>query len=268
MKKKTTVAIIVSTLLLILTALSGCAPKTAQQPAPPPPVSLTIAGAASLSDVLKEVDALYRKENPNVTITETFGSSGTLQSQIQNGAPIDVFISAAEAQMDNLQKQNLLLANTRKDLLGNKVVLIVPTGSTSGITSFQDLATSKVKKVAVGDPKSVPAGAYALLVFNEDNIAAQVKPKEVLGSNVSMVLTDVETGNVDAGIVYATDAMTSNKVQVVANAPDDINAKVLYPVAVIQASKNAAASQSYENFLFGSDAQAIFVKYGFSVNVK
>ena len=103
------------------------------------------------------------------------------------------------------------------------------------------------------------------MVFNEDNIAAQVKPKEIMTSEVDTVLTDVETGNVDAGIVYATDAMASTKVNVVANAPDDINAKVLYPVAVIQASKNAAASQSYENFLFSSAAQAIFVKYGFSV---
>jgi molybdate transport system substrate-binding protein len=270
LKKKTAVAIIVLTLLLVLTAMSGCAPKTAQQPAAPqpaaqPPVALTIAAAESLHGVMKDVDALYMQNNPNVTITENFAGSGTLQAQIQNGAPIDVFISAAETQMNNLQKGNLLLANTRKDLLGNKVVLIVPTGSTLGITSFQDLANANVTKVAIGDPSSVPAGMYAVMVFNEDNIAAQVKPKEIMTSEVDTVLTDVETGNVDAGIVYATDAMASTKVNVVANAPDDINAKVLYPVAVIQASKNAAASQSYENFLFSSAAQAIFVKYGFSV---
>ena len=268
MKKITTIAIIVFASLLVLSALSGCAPKTAQQPAAQPQVSLTVAAAASLSNVLKEVDALYMKDNPNVTVTGNFAASGTLQAQIENGAPIDLFISAAETQMDKLQQKNLLLANTRKDLLGNKVVLIVPAGSTSGITSFQDLASSKVKRVAVGDPKSVPAGEYALMVFNEDNIAAQIKPKEVMASDVEAVLTDVGTGNVDAGIVYATDAITSNKVQVVANAPDDINAKVLYPVAVIQASKNAEAAEAYENFLFSSDAQAIFVKYGFSVNIK
>ncbi len=265
MKKKTTIAIIVLTLLLVLTAVSGCAPKTAQLPAGQPQLSLTVAAASSLTDVLKEVDALYMKDNPNITVTATFAGSGALQSQIENGAPIDVFISAAATQMDKLQQENLLLDDTRKDLLGNKVVLIVPNDSTLGIADFRDLTSDKVKRVAIGDPKSVPCGMYALMVFNEDKIADQVKPKEIIAGDVRTVLTDVETGNVDAGIVFTTDAMTSTKVSVVANAPDDVNAKVVYPVAVVKASKNADASMSYENFLFSSDAQAIFEKYGFIV---
>ncbi len=270
MKKKTAVAIIVLTLLLVLTAMSGCAPKTAQQPAAPqpaaqPPVALTIAAAESLHGVMKDVDALYMQNNPNVTITENFAGSGTLQAQIQNGAPIDVFISAAETQMNNLQKGNLLLANTRKDLLGNKVVLVVPDDSTLGLTDFKDLASNNVKKVAIGEPKSVPCGMYAEEVFTADGIAATVNKKVVEGSDVRMVLSYVESGNVDAGVVFQTDANTTTKVKVVAQAPDAINATVVYPVAIIKASKNAAAAQAYENFLSGSEAAAIFEKAGFSM---
>lgn len=233
-----------------------------------PAVSINVSAAASLTDVLKAINTAYVSDNPNVTITPNFASSGTLQTQIENGAPADVFISADATQMDNLQKQNLLVNETRKDLINNRVVLVVPNDSTLGITSFSDLALEKVKKIAIGDPKSVPAGTYAGQAFDELGITAQVQPKEILGADVRQVLTYVESGNVDAGIVYSTDALTSTKVKVVASAPGDINARVVYLVAVIKATKNRDAAKSYIDFLFGTQAKGLFEKYGFTQVVK
>jgi molybdate transport system substrate-binding protein len=245
----------------ILAAISivGCAA---------PAATVNVSAAASLTDALKEVNKLYIEANPNVTIIPNFGGSGTLQKQIENGAPVDVFISAAAAQMDALQKNKLIIDDTRKDLLINKVVLIVPSGNPLGIGDFRDLVSDKVKKVAVGDPKSVPAGMYAQQIFDKVGISDVLKSKLVLGADVRQVLTYVESGNVDAGVVFITDAKTSGKVKIVANAPDDINAKVVYPVAMIQGSKNILAALGYESFLFSSQARAVFEKYGFSVAVK
>lgn len=265
MKRATPVAIGVVLVLLVLSALAGCAPKAASPPQAPP-VSLTVAAAASLTDVLKEVDNAYTQANPNVTITPTFAGSGTLQKQIESGGPaFDVCFFAAAKQMDNLQNEQLLLNDTRKNLLGNKLVLIVPIDSKLGITRFQDLAGANVKHVAIGDPNSVPCGAYAIQAFAEYKIADEVKPKEVIESDVRGVLSAVASGSADAGLVYTTDAMTSTKVKVVATAPDDINAKIAYPVAVVKASKNPDAARAYVNFLSGDQAKAIFRKYGFIV---
>jgi len=257
------------TLFLLSTAMyitlaSGCSTRPPQAP----PVNITVSAAASLSDVLKEIDNLYAQNETNVTITTNFASSGTLQTQIENGAPVDLFISAAPTQMDNLQKKDLLLNYTRVNLLNNKVVLVVPNDSTLGITSFNDLALDKVKKIAVGDPKSVPAGTYAQQAFDQLGITTKIQPKEVLAGDVRQVLTYVEGNNVDAGIVYSTDALTSTKVKVVASGPAEINAKIVYPAAVIKASKNPDAARAYLNYLYSQQAKTVFEKYGFTVVVK
>jgi molybdate transport system substrate-binding protein len=251
-----TIPIVLVSIILVF-SLFGCSSAT--------PVELNVSAAASLTDVLKEINALYVQENPNVTITPNFASSGTLQQQIEQGAPCDVFLSAAAAQMDNLQNGELILTDTRKNLLNNSVVLIVPVDSTLGITSFNDLATDKVTSVAIGDPKSVPGGKYAQQAFDALGITDQVQPKEILGNTMPQVLTYVETGNVEAGIVFATDALMSTKVIVVASAPAEINAKIVYPVAVIKASKNVNAAKAYIAFLFSDKAKAIFEKYGFTM---
>jgi molybdate transport system substrate-binding protein len=218
-----------------------------------------------LTDALKAINDAYVKEFNIVKISANFASSGTLQTQIEQGAPADVFISAAAKQMDNLLQKGLILNETRQNLLYNKVVLIVPSDSTLGLASFNDLTLDKVKKLAIGDPKSVPAGDYAHQAFDLLGITAKVQPKEILGADVRQVLTYVEGGNVDAGIVYSTDALTSSKVKVVASAPDAINAKVVYPAAVVRASKNPEVAKHYLNFLFGAQAKTIFEKYGFTV---
>jgi molybdate transport system substrate-binding protein len=243
--------------LLILLVMTGCS-KLA-------PVELNVCAGVGLIDVLTEINTLYMQEHSDVTIIANFAASGTLQQQIEQGAPVDVFLSAAAKQMDNLQNEGLILTDTRKNLLNNTIVLIVPIDSTLGLTSFNDLTLDKVKKLAIGDPKFVPAGTYAQQAFDELGITAQLQPKEVLGSDVRQVLTYVETGNVEAGVVYATDALTSSKVKVVASAPSDINAKIVFPLAVIKASKNIDVAKAYIAFLFTDKAKTIFEKYGFTM---
>jgi molybdate transport system substrate-binding protein len=263
-------------LALVLFAGIACSTSPAQpaqstqspQPETHQPVTLNLSVAASVTDAIKEIDGLYVKDRTWVTLIPNFASSGTLQKQIENGAPADVFISAAAAQMDALQKQGLIIDSSRKNLLMNKVVLIVPLDSKLGLTSFNDLATDKVKQLAIGDPKSVPAGTYAQAAFDQLGITDKIKSKYVIGSDVRQVLNYVETGNVDAGVVYTTDTIVSTKVKIVASAPDEINAKIVYPVAVVKASKYADESNDFISFLFSPSAIASFEKYGFTVITK
>ena len=229
------------------------------------PVTLNVSAASSLTNALNEANAAYTQLKPWVTITPNYGSSGTLQTQIENGAPCDVFLSAAAAQMDNLQNESLLLAGSRVNLLTNKIVLIVPKANPLGLTGFNDLTLSKVKLIAIGDPKSVPAGTYAQQAFTELGILTAIQSKFVLGANVTQVLQYVDSGNVDAGVVYSTDALSDSNVTVIATGPADVNATIVYPAAIIKASKVASAAQDYITFLSSAQAKAIFVKYGFAI---
>ena len=228
-------------------------------------VELTVSAAISLKDALDEVKQIYTSENPGVSITVNYGASGTLQLQIEQGAPVDVFLSAAPKQMDALATKGLLLEGTRNDLLRNEIVLVVPKDSTLGISSFQDLTRSNVKQVALGEPATVPAGQYAKEVLTKLGIYDTVNSKAVLAKDVRQVLTYVETGNVDAGIVYSTDALSSSKVKVVAQAPASSHAPVVYPVAVIKGSKNPAAAKEFADFLSSPAARSVFEKYGFEL---
>lgn len=221
-----------------------------------------MSAAVSLKDVLDEISQLYRSQNPEVVVRFNLGSSGTLQLQIEQGAPVDIFISASEDDMDRLASKALLLSGTRKDLVKNSIVLIVPTAKT-GIANFQDLVKPEVKLIAVGEPQTVPAGKYARETLTHLGLYDRLKPKLVLGKDVRQVLTYVATGNADVGIVYATDARTSQQVRVVATAPADSHSPVIYPLAVIKTSKSPTAAKSFETFLTSPKASGIFQKYGF-----
>ena len=225
---------------------------------------LTVSAAISLSDALKEINSLYRQNHQNVTITYNFGASGSLQQQIQQGAPVDVFVSAASKQMDALQQKNLLIPETRKNLLTNRLVLIIPKNAPT-LSSFRYFTRPEVKRLAIGEPKSVPAGQYDQELLANLKIFDPLKPKFVYGSNVRQVLTYVETGNVDAGIVYATDAKQSNRVRIGATAPSTLHSPIVYPVAVLKRSKNAATSRAFVQFLSSERAKAVFDKYGFTI---
>ncbi|MEI8216492.1 MAG: molybdate ABC transporter substrate-binding protein [Eubacteriales bacterium] len=226
---------------------------------------LTISAASSLKDAMNEVKALYLKEKPNTALTINLGASGALEQQIEQGAPVDLFFSASSSSMTLLKDKNLLDNTTLKNMLGNKVVLIVPKDSKVAITSFSDVLDASIKKIALGEPTTVPAGQYAEQVFTYLKILNQVKAKAVYGKDVKEVLTWVETGNVDAGVVYSTDAKVSTKVAVIATASDASHKAIIYPAAVIKSTKNSEAAKDFMNFLSSDSVKAIFLKYGFSV---
>lgn len=280
MKKR--FAKLLSTFLVLLLALllaAGCAATTTAETSPTPvtsasaaaeptatpePVELLVSAAASLTDVMQAIAEEYKKVNGYVTITYTFGSSGALQTQIEEGAPADLFFSAGKKQMKALDEAGLLLEGTNTEMLENKVVLIVPKGSTKGITSFADAATDKVSSIALGEPTGVPVGQYSEQVFTSLGILDAVKAKANYGSDVRQVLTWVEGGEIDCGVVYSTDAKTSDAVEVVAEAPEGSSDKIIYPAAVIVATKHAEEAKAFLEFLKSDTAMALFAEAGFS----
>jgi molybdate transport system substrate-binding protein len=226
-------------------------------------IELMISAAASMTEALKELQTLYNAAKPNTKLTFNFASSGTLQTQIEQGAPSDVFISAATKNMDTLKTKGLLIDSTIKNILGNDVVLVVPKDSTLKLSSFADVTSGDVKTIAIGNVDSVPAGSYAKDVFTYYQIWDQVEKKAVFGSDVKQVLSWVETGNADCGVVYSTDAASSGKVKIIATAIDASHKPIIYPAAVVRATTHSAAAADFVNFLSTDAAKALFVKYGF-----
>jgi molybdate transport system substrate-binding protein len=253
-------------LLALGLAVTGCggaqpaAPKAAEAPQP---VELTISAAVSLKDALAEIQANYAKTKPNVKLVFNLGASGSLQKQIEQGAPADIFISAAPKQMDELEAKNLINKATRKNLVENKLVLIVPLDSKLGLSKYEDLQKPEVKQISVGEPSVVPAGQYAQEVLQKLNIWDKVKDKAVLAKDVRTVLTYVETGNVDAGIVYKTDAASSKKIKIAATAPEGSHKPIIYPAAVLSGAKQTKAAEEFLAYLSGPEGKPVLEKYGF-----
>jgi molybdate transport system substrate-binding protein len=263
MKKWSMPMVIALAAMLILAA--GCGgTKQTPPPAAAQPVELTISAAVSLKDALAEIQANYQKISPNVKLTFNLGASGSLQKQIEQGAPADIFISAAPKQMNELEAKNMISKASRKDLVENKLVLIVPQESKLGLASFEDLSKASVQKLSVGEPAVVPAGQYAREALQKLGLWDKLKDKIVYAKDVRTVLTYVETGNVEAGIVYKTDAAASGKVKIAATAPADSHQPVVYPAAVLAGSKQPKAAEEFLNYLAGPDGMKVFVKYGFS----
>ena len=225
--------------------------------------SLTVSAAISLKDSLDEVGHLYATRHPAAKVAFNYGGSGTLERQIEQGAPVDVFFSAAQKQMDDLARQGLVATETRRDIVANSLVLITPASSTM-VRGFEDLSRLPVSAIALGEPETVPAGMYARQTLEHMGFFAAIQKKIVYAKDVRAVLTFVETGNADAGFVYRTDALTSKKVRVVATAPADSHDPIVYPAAVLKNSKNAAAAREFVGFLEGPEARTAFEKYGFA----
>lgn len=236
----------------------------AANPAGDETVALTISVAASVQDAMKEIQAAYQVETPSVALTYNFGSSGSLAQQIAQGAPADVYLSASKKWMDDLEEKGQILNGSRKDLLLNSLVVIVPQGK-EDVTDFSDFSTDKVNKLSIGEPESVPAGRYAKEALDSLNLFDALQPKLVFAKDVRQVLSYVETGNVDAGLVYATDAKVSDQVQVVATAPADTHSPIIYPVGVVADSENAEAAQAFVDFLSSDTAVTLFEEYGFAM---
>jgi molybdate transport system substrate-binding protein len=224
---------------------------------------ILVSAAASLTDVLRVIAAGYQAKL-NHTLSFNYGASNALARQIEEGAPADIFFSADLTQMDNLDKKGLLEPGTRKSLLSNQLVSIVPADSKLALSSPKDLLKPDVKRIALAEP-SVPVSVYTTKYLTEEGIWDQVKPKVVPVQDVRATLASVEGGNVDAGFVYKTDAAISKKVKIVYEVPLEKGPKITYPAAVVKESKHKDAARDFLNYLSSRAAKAAFQKYGFVV---
>jgi len=216
----------------------------------------------SLKESLQEIAGLYQRQQPQASIAYNFGGSGTLQRQIEQGAPVDVFASASAREMDALQAKGLVIVETRRNIAVNEVVLIVPLDS-QAVSGFGDLAAPRVKRIALGEPASVPAGKYAKETLASLNLWGQIQPKLVFAQDVRQVLEFVASGNADAGMVYRTDAQITDRVKVVAAAPESSHSPIVYPAAVLKASRHLDQAKQFVEFLAGPEAQIALARHGF-----
>jgi len=244
--------------LLYATVSAGCSKKQE-------PVMLNVFAAASLTESLNEITALYKTKNPAVTLSFNYDSSGKLQTQIENGAEADIFISAAVKQMNTLADGGFVDTATKKDLLLNRVVLIVPGNSNKDIISYNDVSTDKISLIALGN-SAVPCGQYAEEIFKSLGIWEAIQSKISFGGNVKEILSQVESASVDAGVVYSTDAATAKgDVKIAADAPAGSHAPVVYPAAVLKGAKDAKAAKAFLDYLSTPEAVGVFEKIGFSM---
>ncbi len=252
---------------------------TDEVPEPEPeaePVELIVFAAASMTEAMNEIAALYKDVAPDVTIVYNFDSSGTLKTQIEEGAECDLFISAGQKQMNQLDISadaavntdglDFVLAGSRFDLVRNKVVMIVPEGTDLGITAFADVLGEGVRLIALGN-SDVPAGQYAEEVYTSLGLWEELvaSGKVSYGSNVKEVLEQVASAAVDCGVVYSTDAATASGVTVAAEAPEGSHGPIVYPAAVLNISKNQAAAEAFAEFLRSDACAAVFESIGFSI---
>ena len=257
-------------LLLILSFLPIPKPANAE-------TELIVFAAASMTESMNMIADVYKRSAPDVKILFNFDSSGTLKTQIEQGADCDIFISAGQKQMDqidisadpsvNTKKLDLIMPATRFNIVSNKVVLIIPkNGDPDSIRGFQDIITEKVSLISIGN-SDVPAGQYAGEVLKNLGIWDKLTATNKISyaSNVKEVLSQVSTGAVDCGIVYSTDAATSEAVKVIAEAPKGSHRPIIYPAALIKGTMNEKTASEFVKFLKGPESAGIFKNVGFSI---
>ena len=221
-----------------------------------------LSAAVSLKEALTSLKESYEKRTPNVELVINYGSSGLLQKQIEEGAPVDIFLSAGKKQMDELEKQGLLIQGTRTNLLGNTLVLIVSKEKKSQIKSFADLV-GKAQSLSIGQPETVPAGKYAKETLTNLQLWEKLEKRTMFAKDVRQVLAYVESGNVDAGLVYQTDTIVMKSGSVVTAAPAGSHSAIVYPMALLKDSKNRAAAEKFMKHLRSADAAKVFTKFKF-----
>lgn len=228
-----------------------------------PVTELTVLAAASMTDAMQEIGEAYQETHENIEITYQFDSSGTLKTQIEEGAPADIFISAATKQMDELVQGELVEKDSVFPWLENKVVLIVPKDSEDGPDSFEDAAKEEVPMIAIGN-EDVPVGQYTQTIYQNLGLWENIQAKANLASNVRQVLDWVATGNAPCGVVYATDAQIEENVKVVCEAPKGSCDPVIYPAGLVSASKEKEASAEFLEYLKTEEVSKILEAYGFT----
>ena len=227
-----------------------------------PAAEITVFAAASLTDSLKQIAAVYEKQSGD-KITFNFGASSTLARQIEEGAPADIFFSADEAKMDGLEKRDLIVKTTRQSRLGNALVVVVPINSALAIKSAADLTNAAINKIALADTKAVPAGIYARVWLENQQLWSIIEPKVVPTENVRGALAAVESENAEAGVVNKTDAGLSKKVTIAFEVPATDTPKITYPMAMVKESKQPEAGKKFLDYLASEDAGQVFQRFGF-----
>ena len=267
MKKRA--GLILTQLVIFLFSAAGCGGQAGNEASPPGGISaqtpeINVSAAASLTQALEEIGAAYSKEK-DVTIHFNFGGSGALQKQIEEGAPCDVFFSASKANMDALETAGLLAEGSRKDLLGNRLVLIAAAEKKAVVSGYESLADSAVESVAIGTPETVPAGMYARQALQNLNIWDQIRDKIIYAKDVRQVLEYVDTGNSDCGLVYKTDSLVMKTGIVVMEIPENSHDPIVYPVALMRDSVQKEEVAEFYEYLQSDDSKTVFEKYGFTV---
>jgi len=223
---------------------------------------LTVSAAASLTNAFKEIAQNYEAQYPGAKVALNFGASGALLQQMAKGAPVDVFASADQETMDLAEKQGLVAAGERRDFVRNSLVLIEPADSKPVITRLEDLGHPAIKRVAIGNPASVPVGRYTKHALEAAKLWSVVEAKAINTQNVRQSLDYVARGEVDAGFVYATDAaLMKEKVRVALEVPLDI--AISYPIATTAASSNGDEARRFVGFVLSPAGQSVLKKYGF-----
>jgi len=250
-------------LITLMIFVLGCTANGHSDDAKAEVTSLNISAAISLTDALEEIKDIYEKEN-DVELSFNLAGSGTLAQQIQQGAPVDVFISANQNWMDTLEADNLIQIDTRSNITGNRLVLIGSDASGLTKASVEDVLKENITKIAIGNPESVPAGKYTEQTLNGLHMWKELEDKFVFAKDVRQVLTYVETGNSDIGFVYESDALTSNTINILTVVDEDLHDPILYPGAVLVDSKHSEAAHNFLTFMESDVAQEILENYGFT----
>jgi molybdate transport system substrate-binding protein len=225
---------------------------------------VTLSVAISMKEAVEELGKTFMASRPGVTLRYNFGSSGELQKQIEAGAPVDLFISAATRQMDELEQKKLIVSATRRVFARNVLTVIKPADSRIDIVKPADLLEARVTKIVVGNPKTVPAGQYAEESLKALGLLVKLQPKLVFSENVRQALDYVARGEVDAGFVYTTDAATrGQQVKEAFRPAEDTYRPVLYPAAVVTEAKQAMLAQAYLDLLLSREGQAMLTRLGF-----
>ena len=257
MKKKLAI-LLIGCLAMVL--MAGCGESEEQQNTP----EIYVFAASSLTDCLNEIITLYESEY-NHQVVAVYEGSGTLKKQIAEGADCDIFISANQKHIDELEQEGAVNTETRRDLLSNSLTLIASAEKAKAITDVQSLLNEEVRLVAIGEPNDVPAGQYAEELFRNMDIADELQPKLVYAKNVRAVLEYVDGGDADAGFVYRTDAMLMENGVIIGDASAEYYTAVNYPAAIMNNAPQPEAAADFFAFLESDAAKAVFEKYGFTV---
>lgn len=245
----------------VLSSLTGC------HRGAPPETELTVSAAASLLDAMEDLKAAYEEET-GVNVNLNVGSSGALRRQIEQGAPVDVFVSASVQHVEELVEQGKIEGESVVPLLTNTLVLITPASATTSVKSFHDLTDDEVERIAVAFPDSVPAGQYARESLEHLNLWDVLYDKFVFAKDVRQVLSYVEGENAEAGFVYKSDVSISSKVKVAAEAHSPWHQPIVYPAGIVASTDHKEEAEAFLIFLQSREAETVFKQYGFSLRKK